>query len=200
MLFSPRRLCGAFFINRRAMVDLGLPSWGEFIDSAVGEKWQQVLAALLVGYAVAALIVYFFPSPFNRDRRTGKKAPRTEAEKVAAEIFPDPMPKGDLTIEELQRYDGSNVALPVLIAAKGRVFDVTKGRDFYGKGGPYNCFAGIDCSRALAKVSLDPKDLNANCAELYAAERDVLNDWVRKFEDKYPEVGIVLDGTYDGPP
>ena len=32
------------------------------------------------------------------------------------------------------------------------------------------------------------------------AERDVLNDWVRKFEDKYPEVGIVLDGTYDGPP
>ena len=69
-----------------------------------------------------------------------------------------------------------------------------------GKGGPYNCFAGIDCSRALAKVSLDPKDLNAKCADLYAAERDVLNDWVRKFEDKYPEVGIVLDGTYDGPP
>ena len=66
------------------MVDLGLPSWGEFIDSAVGEKWQQVLAALLLGYAVAALIVYLFPSPFNRDRRTGKKAPRTEAEKVAA--------------------------------------------------------------------------------------------------------------------
>ena len=88
----------------------------------------------------------------------------------------------------------------MLIAAKGRIFDVTKGRDFYGKGGPYNCFAGIDCSRALAKVSLDPKDLNAKCADLYAAERDVLNDWVRKFEDKYPEVGIVLDGTYDGPP
>ena len=49
-------------------------------------------------------------------------------------------------------------------------------------------------------MSLDPKDLNAKCADLYAAERDVLNDWVRKFEDKYPEVGIVLDGTYDGPP
>jgi membrane-associated progesterone receptor component len=41
----------------------------------------------------------------------------------------------------------------VLVAAKGRVFDMTRGRDFYGKGGPYNCFAGADVSRALAKVS-----------------------------------------------
>ena len=154
----------AFAIYVCAMGGDFLPTWSEFVDASVGEKWQQVLVALFVGYFVAA------------------------------------MPKGDLTREELKRYDGSNVAIPVLIAAKGRIFDVTKGRDFYGKGGPYNCFAGIDCSRALAKVSLDPKDLNAKCADLYAAERDVLNDWVRKFEDKYPEVGIVLDGTYDGPP
>ena len=190
----------AFAIYVCAMGGDFLPSWSEFVDASVGEKWQQVLVALFVGYFVAAIAVYFFPSPFNRDRRVRKRAPVTEEEKAAAEIFPDPMPKGDLTREELKRYDGSNVAIPVLIAAKGRIFDVTKGRDFYGKGGPYNCFAGIDCSRALAKVSLDPKDLNAKCADLYAAERDVLNDWVRKFEDKYPEVGIVLDGTYDGPP
>jgi membrane-associated progesterone receptor component len=67
-----------------------------------------------------------------------------------------------------------------------------------GAGGPYNCFAGIDCSRALAKVSLDAADLNARCADLYAAERDVLNDWVAKFQDKYPYVGLLVDGTYDG--
>jgi len=77
---------------------------------------------------------------------------------------------------------------------------MTRGRDFYGKGGPYNCFAGIDCSRALAKVSLEKKDLNANCADLFASERDVLNDWVAKFEAKYPVVGNVLDSTYDGAP
>ncbi|EEH56354.1 uncharacterized protein MICPUCDRAFT_18054 [Micromonas pusilla CCMP1545] len=110
------------------------------------------------------------------------------------------MPPGDLTNEELRRYDGSNPALPILLAAKGRIFDMTRGRDFYGKGGPYNCFAGIDCSRALAKVSLEKKDLNANCADLFASERDVLNDWVAKFEAKYPVVGNVLDSTYDGAP
>lgn len=65
-------------------------------------------------------------------------------------------------------------------------------------GGPYNCFAGIDCSRALAKVSLDEKDLNADCADLFASERDVLNDWVAKFEAKYPCVGRLVDGTYNG--
>ena len=80
----------------------------------------------------------------------------------------------------------------MLLAAKGIIYDVTKGRDFYGKGGPYNGFAGIDCSRALAKVSLDAKDLNDDVSDLYAAERDVLNDWCRKFDDKYPVVGKVL--------
>ena len=100
-------------------------------------------------------------------------------------------------MEELKRYDGSNTALPVLLAAKGIIYDVTKGRDFYGKGGPYNGFAGIDCSRALAKVSLDAKDLNDDVSDLYAAERDVLNDWCRKFDDKYPVVGKVLGGAFD---
>ena len=60
-----------------------------------------------------------------------------------------------------------------------------------------NGFAGIDCSRALAKVSLDAKDLNDDVSDLYAAERDVLNDWCRKFDDKYPVVGKVLGGAFD---
>ena len=41
---------------------------------------------------------------------------------------------GDLTAEELRRYDGSDVDLPILLAARGVVYDVTRGRDFYGRG------------------------------------------------------------------
>ena len=108
------------------------------------------------------------------------------------EVYPAPMPKGDLTAEELRRYDGSNVDLPILLAAKGVVYDVTRGRDFYGRGGAYCAFAGVDCSRALAKMSLDPKDVSADVSDLTPDELKVLDDWVRKFDGKYPVVGKLI--------
>ena len=169
----------------------------EFLNSAIGEGWQQILLAGLVAYLVAAVIVFRFPSPFAA-RVGGKLGANKRPAEMAEEPFPDPMPKGDLTVAELKKYDGSDPSLPLLLAAKGKIYDMTRGRDFYGPGGPYNCFAGIDCSRALAKVSLDPKDLTADVSDLYASERDVLNDWVAKFESKYPYVGRLVDGTYNG--
>ena len=33
----------------------------------------------------------------------------------------------ELTLEELKKYDGSNKSLPIYLAIKGTVFDVTKG-------------------------------------------------------------------------
>ena len=45
------------------------------------------------------------------------------------------------------------------MAIKGLVYDVTKGREFYGKKGSYNVFAGKDCTRAVAKWSKDPEDM-----------------------------------------
>lgn len=118
------------------------------------------------------------------------------AEKEPDELpFPEPMPKGDLTQSALRRYDGSNASLPILLAAKGVVYDVTRGRDFYGAGGAYNLFTGRDCSRALAKMSLDPKDVTEDVSDLTADERKVLDDWVVKFEAKYPVVGRVLTSS-----
>ena len=175
-----------------------MPSLREVVDSAMGENWKAVVLAFVVAYVIAAVFVFRYPFPFAaRVGGSTKWAKQIAKEEKTEEEFPDPMAKGDLTVEELKRYDGSNAALPVLLAAKGIIYDVTKGRDFYGKGGPYNGFAGIDCSRALAKVSLDAKDLNDDVSDLYAAERDVLNDWCRKFDDKYPVVGKVLGGAFD---
>ena len=181
-----------------------MSTFQELLESAFGDHFISVVIAALVAYFVAGVIVFQWPSPFAA--RVGgstawmkkQAAKRAAGEAEEEETFPDPMHKGDLTVEELRRYDGSNPDLPVLVAAKGKVYDMTRGRDYYGKGGPYNCFAGIDCSRALAKVSLDPKDLNGNVSDLYASERDVLNDWVAKFESKYPYVGELLDGDYNG--
>lgn len=187
----------------------GLPSVSELLESAFGDGYKSVIVALVVGYLFAACVVFRYPSPFRarvggalkktkEGGRGGGDGAGTNAGTGDGDDSYPVMPKGDLTVGELRRYDGSDRHLPVLVAAKGRVYDVSKGRDYYGKGGPYNCFAGIDCSRALAKVSLDAKDLNADCADLHASERDVLNDWVAKFESKYPFVGLLTNGTYNG--
>ena len=69
-----------------------------------------------------------------------------------------PLPQAeerDYALSELSSYDGSDPARPLLIGIRGQVYDVTRGRDFYGPGGPYGMFAGKDCTRALAKVSFD---------------------------------------------
>ena len=46
------------------------------------------------------------------------------------------------SLEELREHDGSNESEPIYIAINGIVFDVSEGRKFYGKGKPYNMFAG----------------------------------------------------------
>jgi len=178
----------------------------EWLDSAFGDNYRGVMIAMLVGYVVAALVVYrgwgishgAAGAKKGGRARGGAKVTAAAEEEEDTGGFPAPMPKGDLTVAELNKFDGSDASLPVLVAAKGRIYDMTLGRDFYGQGGPYNSFAGIDCSRALAKVSLEEKNLNADVSDLYASERDVLNDWVAKFESKYPFVGNVVDGTYNG--
>merc|ERR1711934_915133 len=61
--------------------------------------------------------------------------------------------------EELKAYTGKDPTKPLIVGIKGKLYDVTSGSDFYGPGGPYNLFTGIDASRALARMSFKPEDL-----------------------------------------
>ena len=99
---------------------------------------------------------------------------------------------GDITLEELKQYNGVDSAKPILVAIKGHVYDVTAGKEFYGQGGPYNLFTGIDASRALAKMSFKPEDLNGDTEGLSASERDILHDWEQKFMLKYKHIANVV--------
>ena len=45
----------------------------------------------------------------------------------------EPMKKRDFTLEELKEYDGTNNQR-ILIAVNGNIFDVTRGRNYYGPG------------------------------------------------------------------
>lgn len=60
------------------------------------------------------------------------------------------------TPDKLAAHDGRDQDKPILLAVRGLVFDVSKGRDFYGPDGAYP-FSGKEVARALAKTSLDPK-------------------------------------------
>jgi len=97
----------------------------------------------------------------------------------------------ELTLQQLKQYDGTNSSKPIYMAVKGRIFDVTAGKSFYGPGGDYAMFAGKDASRALAKMSKDQDDVVGSLHGLSDKEMGVLNDWEKKFEAKYPVVGRV---------
>ncbi len=108
-----------------------------------------------------------------------------------------PLPEGearDYTLAELAEYDGSDPGKPLLLAIRGQVYDVGRGRNFYGPGGPYGMFAGKDCTRALAKVSFEPELFTGDIEGLDQEELDKLEEWIETFEGKYRRIGRLLSG------
>ncbi|KAL2897587.1 putative steroid-binding protein 3 [Bienertia sinuspersici] len=98
----------------------------------------------------------------------------------------------EITPQQLKQYDGSDPSKPIYVAIKGRIFDVSTGKNFYGPEGPYAMFAGKDASRALAKMSKNEEDVVPSIDGLSDKELEVLADWEKKFEAKYPVVGTVV--------
>lgn len=61
----------------------------------------------------------------------------------------EPEPPRNFTPKQLREFNGTpdkdGNDKPVYLSVNGIVFDMTKGRDFYGPGGPYEKFAGREC-------------------------------------------------------
>lgn len=92
--------------------------------------------------------------------------------------------------------DPSRVDPPIYMAIKGQVLDVSYGgMEMYGPDGPYYLFAGRDASRALAKMSFSPSDVeSSDLSDLSPDQLKVLDDWEKKFiqAKKYPVVGKLV--------
>jgi len=108
----------------------------------------------------------------------------------------EPIEFKDFTVLELSKYNGKDER--ILMAVRGKVFDVTAGKQFYGPGGPYRNFAGRDASRGLAKNSFDEDMLTAlhlpidGLEDLTEEEQASLADWERHFSTKYIHVGSLV--------
>ncbi|KAG0477536.1 hypothetical protein HPP92_013856 [Vanilla planifolia] len=144
------------------------------------------ILALMVG--VYHLVSGMFVSPEEVTTKVEKRSSIPEPE-PEPELPAEPVQIGEVTLEELKAYDGSNPKKPLLVAIKGNIYDVSRSRMFYGPGGPYSLFAGRDASRALALMSFDHNDLTGNLEGLSDSELDVLQDWEEKFMEKYVKVG-----------
>ncbi|KAF9227170.1 cytochrome b5 [Gyrodon lividus] len=105
----------------------------------------------------------------------------------------DPPKYDPFTLKELAQYDGSDESKPIYVSIKGDVFDVTRKRDVYGKGGSYNTFSGKDGSKGLGKSSLKVEDAIADYSTLPENEMKVLDDWHTFFSKRYNIVGRVTD-------
>lgn len=111
---------------------------------------------------------------------------------------PEPMVYTVFTPSSLEKFNGESDPR-VLLAVKGKVFDVTNGKSFYGPGGPYANFAGHDASRGLAKNSFDPSMITPvsepidSLSDLDDEERKSLDEWFNHFEAKYPICGELVN-------
>lgn len=98
-----------------------------------------------------------------------------------------------LTRVELQAFDGSDPALPLLLGIGGEVFDVKeKGAQHYGKDAPYNIFAGKDSSRALSLGSFADEDVYGGTEGFDEQQQKNLREQLAFYRDKYgPAVALI---------
>lgn len=156
-------------------------------------KCDNIEAAIYTSFVTVfiCVFVYIVATYLNPFLITGDKD--EEPKKTQKEDVEEKVLLRDFTVEQLRSFDGSN-GKAIYIALRMDVYDVSIARDLYGEGSGYNCFAGREASRAMAKLSFEEDELsNLNIDDLGPFDRSTLDDWIEKFKwyKNYPVIGRV---------
>lgn len=94
---------------------------------------------------------------------------------------------------------GSGETAPLWLAIRGRVYDVSQGKKFYGPGAPYHKFVGRDATRAFGTGCTEPDCLIASLDGLDAHQIREADRWIEYYalHDKYTFVGTLHDTSGD---
>ena len=131
-------------------------------------------------------------SGLTDDQIARLSAKKEELTKLGCNGCGSVVPLKKISMADLEAHNGSDPALPIFLAIEGVVYNVSKGRQFYGPDGVYP-FAGRECARAFALLSTEVAECNKNLENLSPVEMEHLRDWQAKFNVKYPIVGRIVD-------
>ncbi len=94
---------------------------------ALGQVLQDVLGSVLSSIWATSAVVFFATIVFLWARSWLTYQPPVV-------LTYQPVMCGDTTLESLSKFDGRDFLKPLYFAVRGKVYDVTKGKDFYGPG------------------------------------------------------------------
>ncbi|XP_045597658.1 neuferricin [Procambarus clarkii] len=159
------------------------------VGVAIHEVWPGSLASVVmksegVRAAVMALHNLLLVPGTQQEQEQEQPPPGVKKERI-------------FTVEELARYDGREGNKGPYLALLGRVYNVKKGKKFYGTGGGYEFFSGRDGSRAFVTGDFTEEGLIDDISGLTSSDYIGLDEWTKFYESDYKYVGKVIGRFYN---